>query len=53
MQELIAAKKHFSRMGWLYMAATAVIFVLQMAAGLILRLVKPEWLYDMNMNLFL
>ncbi len=52
MQELIAAKKHFSRMGWLYMAATAVIFVLQMAAGLILRLVKPEWLYDMNMNLF-
>lgn len=52
MQELITAKKHFSRMGWLYMAATAIIFVLQMAAGLILRLVKPEWLYDMNMNLF-
>lgn len=52
MQELIAAKKHFSRMGWLYMAGTAIIFGLQMAIGQILRAVKPEWLYDMNISLF-
>lgn len=52
MQELITAKKHFSRMGWLYLAATVIIFALQIAAGVILRLVKPEWLYSMNINMF-
>ncbi|MCM1193689.1 MAG: CPBP family intramembrane metalloprotease [Butyrivibrio sp.] len=51
MQELIAAKKHFSRMGWLYVAAVAIIYALQMGIGFLLRLIKPEWLYDMNMNL--
>lgn len=52
MQEFIAAKKHFSRMGWLYMAATAIIFGLQTVTGLIIIAVKPEWLYDMNISLF-
>ncbi|MCM1056247.1 MAG: CPBP family intramembrane metalloprotease [Firmicutes bacterium] len=51
MQELIGAKKHFSRMGWLYMAAVAIIYALQMGIGFLLRLIKPEWLYDMDLNL--
>lgn len=52
MQELIAAKKHFSRMGWLYMAAVVLIHSLQAVTGVILRTVRPEWIYDININLF-
>lgn len=52
MQELIAAKKHFSRMGWLYMAAVVLIHSLQAVTGVILRAVRPEWIYDININLF-
>lgn len=52
MQELITAKKHFSRMGWLYMAAVALIHGLQTVVGLILRAVRPEWLWNINISLF-
>lgn len=51
MQELITAKKHFSRMGWLYMAAVVLIYSLQAVMGVILRAVKPEWLYNMDIAL--
>ena len=50
MQELIAEKKHFSKMGWLYTAAVAIIYLLQMIIGAILRTVKPEWLGNMDLN---
>lgn len=52
MQELIAAKKHFSRIGWLYVAAVVLIYSLQAITGAILRAVKPEWIMNMNTNLF-
>lgn len=52
MQELITAKKHFSRMGWLYMAAVAIINFMQIIIGLILRAAKPEWIFNININLF-
>lgn len=52
MQELITAKKHFSRMGWLYVAAVVLIYALQMVIGIILRAVKPEWIINININLF-
>ncbi len=52
MQELIVAKKHFSRMGWLYLATTAVILILQLVMGTVLQIVKPEWIANMDINMF-
>lgn len=53
MQELIAAKKHFSRLGWLYMAAVLVIFSLEAVLGAVLRAVNPKWITNMDINLFI
>lgn len=51
MQELITAKKHFSRLGWLYTAATLIILSLQTVEGAALRIANPEWLQNMDINL--
>lgn len=53
MEELITAKKHFSRMGWLYLTGTLIVFVLQMAIGIILSIADPPWRYDGNINMLL
>lgn len=51
MQELITAKKHFSRLGWLYTAATLIIIALQTVVGAVLGAVNSEWLQNMDINL--
>lgn len=51
MQELIAAKKHFSRMGWLYLVAVVIIYSLQLVIGIILRVAKPEGMINMDLYL--
>lgn len=51
MQELIAAKKHFSRLGWLYMAAVLIIYSLEAVLGAMLRAVNPKWITNMDINL--
>lgn len=53
MQELITAKKHFSRMGWLYLVGTLIIYVLQVAIQIILSIANPPWRYDRNISLLL
>lgn len=53
MQELITAKKHFSRMGWLYLVGTLIIYILQVAIQIILSIANPPWRYDRNISLLL
>lgn len=53
MQELIAAKKHFSKMGWMYLVATVVIYVMQIGMSIMIGLINPSWVSDMDINLSL
>lgn len=43
MEELINAKKHFSKLGWGFAMASAIIYVLQIIALKIVEAVNPEW----------
>lgn len=53
MEELISAKKHFSKIGWLYVMATAVTFVGQGLLGLVINLFWPQLLENINVSMFL
>lgn len=48
MDNLIFAKKHFSKIGWCYAGATLVIFGVQLLIGLVLRGIHPGALEDIN-----
>ncbi|MCM1189424.1 MAG: CPBP family intramembrane metalloprotease [bacterium] len=45
MEELITAKKHFSKIGWLYLLAVAMIYVVEIPVVLIISLFWP-WILD-------
>lgn len=47
MEELIAAKKHFSKIGWFYVIAIAVIYAVQIPLVLVINLLWP-WILDNN-----
>ncbi len=49
--EIKAARKHFSRLGGMYILGTIVIFAVQLIPMTLLRLVKPEWLENGNIYL--
>lgn len=48
MEELVQAKKNFSKMGWAYALATALIYLVQMGLVWILQRLAPQILYDIN-----
>lgn len=53
MEELIAAKKHFSKTGWFFMAGVAVIYLVQLVLSVVLSLFFPELLANVNTSLLL
>lgn len=53
MEEIIAAKKHFSKIGWFFMAGVAAIYLVEAALALVVGLFCPEWLENADISLFL
>lgn len=51
--ELGQIRKHFSRLGLWYFIGTIVINVVQFAAIYLCRVLKPEWLRDVNFSIIL
>lgn len=51
MDEIKQAKKSYSRIGWCYLAGTAVINILQIAFSLFVKYYKPEWQESMSILL--
>ena len=51
-EEVKAARKHFSKLGLMFLLGTIVIFVVQIAASLI-YLLKPEWVWNPNITLMM
>ncbi|HBA47049.1 MAG TPA: CPBP family intramembrane metalloprotease domain-containing protein [Lachnospiraceae bacterium] len=49
--EIKAARKHFSRLGGMYILGTIIIFAVQLIPTTLLQLVKPEWLENGNISL--
>ncbi len=52
-RELKAARKHFSRLGGMYLLGTIVIFAVQIGCSAIAGLLRPEWLRDADISLLL
>ena len=45
MEETVrAAKRSFSKLGWIFMLGTLVIFAVQIVPAFVLQIVKPEWM---------
>lgn len=53
MEEIRSMRSHFSKLGWMYFWGTIIISAIQFLAGLVLGILKPEWLMDYNTNLIL
>jgi len=53
MEEIKNMRSHFSKLGWMYFLGTVIISAIQFLAGLVLGILKPEWLMDYNTNLIL
>lgn len=51
MEEIKGMRKHFSKLGWMYFLGTVVISAVQLLAGFVLAIIKPEWLLNYNMRL--
>lgn len=46
-----AARKHFSRLGLMFVLGTLVVYAVQLIPATLISILKPEWLYDGNISL--
>jgi hypothetical protein len=53
MDEVKQAKKVFSRLGWCYIAGTALVYLLQIILSYVIQAYKPEWLNNLSITLIL
>lgn len=53
MEEIKVAKKHFSKLGWMFVLGTLIIYAVQIIPITIVNFVKPEWLANPDINLLL
>ena len=53
MQEAIEAKRRFSKIGWFYIADVMAIYIVQLLIGLVVQKLRPEWLDNADITLFL
>lgn len=44
-------KRHFSKLGWMYLIGAVLIYALQAGVTVVVQQVKPEWLMDANLSL--
>ncbi|MGN0401947.1 MAG: lysostaphin resistance A-like protein [Acetatifactor sp.] len=52
-EDLILIKKHFSKLGWAYLAATLIIDFVQIVAVAVLKSVNPHLLNSIEVNLLI
>ncbi len=53
MEELVTTKKHFSKLGWCYAAATVIIILTQELVAILVKKLQPQWLEDVNISMIL
>lgn len=52
-ESLKVTKKHFSRLGGMFILGTIVIYIVQLVPLALVKMFRPEWLQDANINLTL
>ncbi|MCM1063006.1 MAG: CPBP family intramembrane metalloprotease [Eubacterium sp.] len=52
-EPLKATRKHFSRLGGMFVLGTVIIYAVQLIPAILVRIFRPEWLQDGNINLTL
>ncbi len=50
-EEIKAARKHFSKLGGMFVLGTIIIYGVQLLAVTLVDVLKPEWLYNGNISL--
>lgn len=53
MEDIGRSKKVFSRLGWCYIAGTVAVYGLQIVAGILIGMLKPEWLESMSASIII
>ncbi len=53
MDEIKQYKKDFSKLGGCFAVGTVLVLALQIVVGLVLRSVRPEWLLNVDISLFI
>lgn len=51
--EVKAARKHFSRLGGMYILGTIVIFAVNLIVEALIQLMRPEWMGNSNISLMI
>ena len=51
--EVKAARKHFSRLGGMYILGTIVIFAVNLIVEALIQLMRPEWMGNGNISLMI
>lgn len=46
-------KKHFSKLGWMYLLGAVLIYAVQAGVLAVMQKVKPEWFLDSNLSLIM
>lgn len=52
-ESLKVTKKHFSKLGGMFILGTIVIYIVQLGSMVLVNILRPEWLQDPNINLTL
>ncbi len=52
-QGLKKARKHFSRIGWMFVLGTVVIYAVQLVPVILVRMFRPRWLLNDNIALLI
>lgn len=53
MEDWKASREHFSRLGWMFLLGTLIIYAAQMIPINIVKAVKPEWMENPDISLLL
>ncbi|MCM1540421.1 MAG: CPBP family intramembrane metalloprotease [Blautia sp.] len=52
-EPLKTTRRHFSRLGGMFVLGTVIIYAMQLISTILVRIYRPEWLQDGNINLTL
>lgn len=51
MEEIKVSRKHFSKLGWMFLLGTLIIYVAQLTPMYLIKAIRPEWMENPNVSL--
>ncbi len=51
MEEIKVSRKYFSKLGWMFLLGTLIIYVAQLTSMYLIKAIRPEWMENPNISL--